>query len=209
MTLIPHRTVASQVALYLREELRKGSWRGWLPGERTLCAEIQTGRNTLRAALAQLRAEGLIEPVLGQGTRIIAAPKPAAAEAARVKTVAVAYHRDDVASVERALARVWDRGAPPTAILVSNSYAYLATASLLAQRGCRIPQDVSLISRDDDPFLEALAPEPARYRVSPHAFAKKLIGPILQLVARETPVRLSAPLLPKFTPGKSLARWGG
>jgi len=68
-------------------------------------------------------------------------------------TADAAYHRDDVDTVARALARLLDRKNPPTALVVSNSYAYLATTSLLAQRGLRIPRDISLISRDDDPFL--------------------------------------------------------
>ena len=358
MTLIPHRTVASQVALLLREEIAQGRWRGWLPGERALCDTVQASRNTLRVALGQLRSEGIVEPVIGHGTRItveapaagalgqsktvgVLIPEPVGrlrplialwidelkdillAEGCRLRvhegrqyyqanparvlerlvgqnahdawvltlssevmqrwfarrrlpclvagstyadvalphydldyraicrhaagvllrlghrriallnresrragdvdseagfmegartssapdaTADVAYHRDDVDSVARALARLLDRKHPPTAVVVSNSYAYLATASLLAQRGLRIPRDISLISRDDDPFLGSLAPAPARYVVSPHAFAKKLIGPILQLVGRETAVRLSAPLLPKFAAGGSLAR---
>jgi LacI family transcriptional regulator len=129
-------------------------------------------------------------------------------KASSVKDVAadVAYHRDDVDSVARALARLLDRKNPPTALVVSNSYAYLATTSLLAQHGLRIPRDISLISRDDDPFLGSLAPAPARYVVSPHAFAKKMIGPVLQLVAREPVVRARAALQPKFAPGGSLAR---
>jgi hypothetical protein len=36
MTLIPHRTVASQLAVQLRTDLKKGTWRGWLPSERVL-----------------------------------------------------------------------------------------------------------------------------------------------------------------------------
>ena len=121
-------------------------------------------------------------------------------------TADVAYHRDDVETVARALARLLDRKNPPTALVVSNSYAYLATTSLLAQRGLRIPRDISLISRDDDPFLGSLAPAPARYIVSPHAFAKKMIGPLLQLVARDPVVRTRAPLLPKIAAGGSMAR---
>ena len=120
----------------------------------------------------------------------------------------VAYHRDDVDSVGRALGRLLNRKNPPTALVVSNSYAYLATTSLLAQRGWRIPQDISLISRDDDPFLGSLAPAPARYIVSPHAFAKKMIGPLLQLVAHDPVVRTRAALQPKFTAGGSMARVG-
>ena len=34
--------------------------------------------------------------------------------------------------------------------------SWLTAASVLAQRGLRIPADISLVSRDDDPFLEAV-----------------------------------------------------
>jgi LacI family transcriptional regulator len=360
MTLIPHRTVASQVAQVLRVEIAKGTWRGWLPGERVLCETVQASRNTLRAALAQLRAEGVVAPSVGLGTRIVANP-PAPLNRDAVKTIGVLipepigrlrplialwidelkdlllaegcrlrvyagrqfyqvnparnlerlvaqhgheawllvrsteamqrwfaarnlpclvagstfadvalphydldhrsicrhaagvllrmghrriallncearlagdvdsetgfregvqrsswpeaiaemlYHRDDVASVARALGRLLDRKHPTTGLVVSNSYAYLATTSVLAQRGLRIPRDISLISRDDDPFLGALAPAPARYVVSPHAFAKKVIGSLLQLVARETFTLTpsQAMLQPKFSLGGSVAR---
>jgi DNA-binding transcriptional MocR family regulator len=53
MTLIPHRTVASQLAVQLRAELTKGTWRGWLPSERVLSRTLQASRNTVRAALEQ------------------------------------------------------------------------------------------------------------------------------------------------------------
>jgi LacI family transcriptional regulator len=120
-------------------------------------------------------------------------------------TADIAYHRDDVESVACALRSVLDRKTPPTALVVSNSYAYLATASLLAQRGLRVPQDITLISRDDDPFLGSLAPEPARYRVDPHTFAKKIVGSLLQILNRSPALRSPAPLLPKFAVGGSTA----
>jgi LacI family transcriptional regulator len=118
-------------------------------------------------------------------------------------TAEVVYHRDDVESVARALQKLLDRGRPPTGIVVINSYAYLSTVTLLAQRGLRVPRDVSLISRDDDPFLASLAPEPARYVVAPHAFAKKMIGPLLRLLAGGHIARPPASLLPRFVSGGS------
>lgn len=357
MTLIPHRTVASQIAVHLREEIAKGTWREWLPGERSLCQLAQASRNSVRAALEQLRAEGIIVSTQGVGNRVVAVPRSTGArtrlktvgvlipepigslrplialwidqlkdlllaEQCRLRvhagrrhyltngtkalerlvaqnpydawvltlssepmqrwfvrrglpclvagstyadvdlpfldfdyraicrhaaavllrlghrrvgllnresrragdvdseagfaegvrssrlpdaTIATAYHQDDVESVSRALARLMDRKHRPTALLVSNSYAYAATATLLAQRGLRIPADMSLISRDDDPFLAALAPAPARYVVSPHAFAKKMLPPLLQLVNGEPVVRRQERLLPRFVAGGSIA----
>ena len=71
MTLIPHRTVASQIAAQLRADLGKGTWTGWLPSERVLSRTVQASRNTVRAALEQLKADGLIAPVRGLGNRVI------------------------------------------------------------------------------------------------------------------------------------------
>ncbi len=357
MTLIPHRTVASQLAVQLRTEVEKGTWRGWLPSERVLSRTLQASRNTVRAALEQLKAERLIEPVRGLGNRVVgAAPSPSAPVPAKTvgvlipepigrlrplialwidelkdllveegyrlrihegrqyyqtnparalerlvgqhphrawvltlsseamqrwfarrgapclvagstypdvtlphydldyraicrhaagallrlghrrlallnresrragdvgsergflegvrqsthtdATADIAYHRDDVESVARALRSLLDRKNPPTALVVSNSYAYLSTASLLAQRGLRVPQDIALISRDDDPFLASLVPEPARYRVDPHTFAKKIVGSLRQMLNRSPALRSPALLLPKFIVGGSTA----
>ena len=355
MTLIPHRTVASQLAVELRAELEKGTWPGWLPSERVLSRTLQASRNTIRAALEQLKADGLIKPVRGLGNRVVGQAKSSPDEK-RTKTVGVlipepigrlrpltalwidelkdllieegyrlrihegrqyyqtnparvlerligqhahsawiltlsseamqrwfarrrtpclvagstypdialphydldnraicrhaagillrvvhrrlallnresrragdvdsergfiegvrrsphrdataviAYHRDDVDSVARAVRTLLERNNPPTALVVSNSYAYLSTASVLAQRGLRVPQDISLISRDDDPFLASLVPEPARYRVDPHSFAKKIVGSLLQILNRSAPLRSPTPLLPKFAAGGS------
>ncbi len=356
MTLIPHRTVASQIAAQLRAEVEKGTWRGWLPSERVLSRTVQASRNTVRAALEQLKADGLIEPVRGLGNRVVDKPKSAAVahpktvgvlipesiarlrpfsafwidelkdllieEGCRLRihegrqyyqtnparalerlveqnnygawvlilsseamqrwfarkkipclvagstfpgvslphydldyraicrhaagvllrlghrrlallnrespragdvdselgflegvrahpgddaTSEIAYHREDAESVARALKRLLDRERPPTGIVVCNSYAYLSTATVLAQRGLRVPQDISLISRDDDPFLRSVVPGPARYVVDPHTFAKKVLGLLLQLLSHGPALRTSVPLLPKFAEGGSTA----
>jgi LacI family transcriptional regulator len=121
-------------------------------------------------------------------------------------SAAIAYHRDDVESVARALKKLrGNKEGFPSAIIVSSSYAYLAAITLLASERLRVPHDVSLISRDDDPLLTALYPAPARYTVSPHAFAKRLIGPILHLIRRLPVARSQIYFLPKFTMGGSVA----
>ena len=88
MTLIPHRTVASQLAVELRAELEKGTWPGWLPSERVLSRTLQASRNTIRAALEQLKADGLIKPVRGLGNRVVGQAKSSPDEK-RTKTVGV------------------------------------------------------------------------------------------------------------------------
>jgi DNA-binding LacI/PurR family transcriptional regulator len=53
-------SLAEQTAAHLREGLRRGRWRGTLPGVGRLAAELDVSPPTLRAALQQLEDEGLL-----------------------------------------------------------------------------------------------------------------------------------------------------
>ena len=44
-------TASEQVAQHLRDELRRGTWTGVMPGEDRLMARLGVGRNTIQAAL--------------------------------------------------------------------------------------------------------------------------------------------------------------
>lgn len=69
--LLPQRlSLMAQTVQSLREGIRAGHWRSHLPGERELCAHLQVGRNTLRAALNELQRKGWLEVVQGQRRRI-------------------------------------------------------------------------------------------------------------------------------------------
>lgn len=57
-------TASEQVARYLREELRRGTWRETMPGEDRLVAQLGVGRDTIKMALRSLEEEGLL---VGQG----------------------------------------------------------------------------------------------------------------------------------------------
>lgn len=95
------------------------------------------------------------------------------------------------------------RPRPPTALLVSNSYTYLTVQSLLGSRGLQVPRDLSLISRDEEPFLAFLHPAPARYSAQPAKFAAALNRTLQQVLAgriNPTTVRL----MPEFVPGESV-----
>ena len=80
-------SLIDQVCAALREGLRAGAWPEWLPGERRLCAELGVGRNSLRAGLRRLAAEGVVAIVPGQGTRRLARVRAAAVAPARVVTL--------------------------------------------------------------------------------------------------------------------------
>jgi LacI family transcriptional regulator len=117
----------------------------------------------------------------------------------------VARHADSVDASLRALARLFDRAARPTALLVAHPSFYLTAVSFLAGRGLRVPHDVSLISRDDESFLSYLTPLPARYSCSPRVYAKRLLPNVVKLarggLIPNTPQRI----VPEFISGPSLA----
>ena len=82
----------------------------------------------------------------------------------------------------------------------------ITVASHLGRRGVRIPVDVSLISRDDDPFLSHLVPEVARYTRNPELFARKLSRMALALADGGAGRSRAVRLMPDFTPGGTLRR---
>lgn len=116
----------------------------------------------------------------------------------------VVRHEATVTSLGHALRRLMEQRPPPTALLVVNPMHYLTVSSRLAQLGLRIPQDISLISRDEDPFLSFLVPEPARYVTSPHLFAKGLLRPVLELLQGHLPSDKASMVIPQFIRGDSL-----
>lgn len=119
----------------------------------------------------------------------------------------VMHHEHSSESLSRALERLLSMPQTPTAILVSNGASYLTVISSLAQRKLRVPQDVSVVSRDDEPFLHFIVPRPAYYAANPHTFAKRLLKPLLQRLAGETSFPRNTRMLPTFIKGGSLGSW--
>jgi LacI family transcriptional regulator len=352
-----YQSLPSQVAARIVAEIEKGTWSGWLPGERDLAKALQIGRKTLRKGLGQLQRDGVIETQHGLGHRIVTAASsvnaptktetsvglltPEALENLRpytavwvdelramlfengVRLTAFSGHRFFTGRPDKALARLveqspqtcwvlahsnkniqqWfyeqripciiagsshpglplpnvdldffamcrhavgtmlrlghrrialfiqesdragdlesERGfedgirssahanieplvvrhdgtvdgaygalrrlfglaKPPTAVLVAQSSFYLTTIAFLAERGLRVPKDVSLMSRDDETFLNYLKPEPARYAGNPKVYAKRLLLQLQLAFAGETGAHTIHRIEPKYLPGASL-----
>jgi DNA-binding LacI/PurR family transcriptional regulator len=64
-------SVAQQAAAVLREAVRARTWIGLLPSEQELARRFGIGRSTVRVALAQLAAEGLIVIRNGRRARVL------------------------------------------------------------------------------------------------------------------------------------------
>lgn len=68
----------------IRLRLAAGEWHGVMPGERSLAALLEVGRDTVRLALQQLEREQLLStPQTGSKRHILLAPGPAVATRAR------------------------------------------------------------------------------------------------------------------------------
>lgn len=92
-----------------------------------------------------------------------------------------------------------------TAALVTNAYQYLALFSVLTRMGVRIPEDISLISRTDEPFFQFLEPEPARYTCGPQVRAKAVLLALLRTIKGEQLPKRHFWLVPNFITGETVA----
>ena len=66
-------SLAEQTAAHLQAKLRAGHWGGKLPGVLLLCAELNVSQATMRAAILQLEAEGVLSPGGPGRSRTVAA----------------------------------------------------------------------------------------------------------------------------------------
>jgi DNA-binding LacI/PurR family transcriptional regulator len=93
---------------------------------------------------------------------------------------------------------------PPTAFLVARPPHVLTVMMHLMRHGRRIPQDVAVISRDNDPFLESIAPLVARYAINQAQFARRLSMAARQLAETGTLPPHAIRLMPAFLPGETV-----
>jgi len=72
MNLVLKRpSLVSEATAALRKTLKSDLWTEYLPGERVLSSQLHVSRQTLRAALKQLRQEGLVQVEPGRRRRIL------------------------------------------------------------------------------------------------------------------------------------------
>ena len=77
--------------------------------------------------------------------------------------------------------------------------------TILPRLGLQVPGDLSVICREDDPFLEYLDPAVARYASDSSAIAHKLAFALARIVAGEKILPKHQLLMPRFVPGESIA----
>ncbi len=116
--------------------------------------------------------------------------------------VRVVEHDGTPAVVKRRLENLL-RTNPPTALLVAGAPYVVMVMTLLSRAGVRVPEDISVIARDSEPFLNFVVPTLTRYAISPARHAQRLSRTVVALAqGGSAPIR-SQLLMPQFLRGET------
>lgn len=124
-------------------------------------------------------------------------------EGAAQGDVKIVRHDATVEGVCAKVDRLLSTANAPTAFLIARSAHALTVLTHLQRRGLKVPQDIVLISRDEDPYLQHVVPALARYTSRPQQFARKVGEALTQVL--ESGAKLSKPvrLMPEFLRGET------
>jgi len=93
---------------------------------------------------------------------------------------------------------------PPTAYVVARSVHVLTVMMHLMRRGRSIPGDASVISRDDEIFLDHVVPKVARYSASATQFTRRASMLARQLAETGSLPTKAIRLMPEFVSGETV-----
>jgi len=150
------------------------------------------------------RRIGLLLPALGMAgeSRMVNGVLAATREVPEVD-VRIVEHDGTPGTLTRRLEGLLHR-APPTGLLVAGAHYIVSVITFLTRAGVRVPENMSVICRDDEPFFNYVVPSLARYTVSPARYAQRLSRTVVALAqGGSAPVRNQL-LLPRFVPGETL-----
>jgi DNA-binding LacI/PurR family transcriptional regulator len=94
--------------------------------------------------------------------------------------------------------------AHPDGLFVFHTTHTLTALGHLTQAGIRIPADLSLICREEEPMLAHAIPEPARYSLSATAFARKVSRLVRDILASSATKPRQHWMMPEFVARKTL-----
>jgi LacI family transcriptional regulator len=142
-------------------------------------------------------------PVRGGDIETVAGFREAIARARHEITAQIVCHDGTAEDASRLVRRLVLRPARTSGMFVSSPDIYATVATTLARCQLRIPEDVSLISRRDNPNLGYLMPAPAHYRVDIGKMARQVHTLALRSInmpCHDTRIRLIA----DYKEGKSV-----
>lgn len=117
--------------------------------------------------------------------------------------VRVARHDGSPDGLCRALESMMRESPAPQGLLVCHSTHAVTALGHLIYHGWKVPQQVKLIARDDDPFLEHVAPVLSRYALDPETYARHVARHLRRCLEGGAPVGRMDLLLPQFCEGKT------
>lgn len=115
-------------------------------------------------------------------------------------------HDGSVRGITVSLARLFAQKPHPTGLFVFHSTHLLSVLGWLQQRGLRVPDDVSVICRDDESFLDSVIPSVAHYSLNPSLFARKISRLVANLVAHGAAPSRQHRVMPSFVRGDTLGK---
>lgn len=119
-------------------------------------------------------------------------------------TLQVIFHDGTAAHLCAQLDKALRSAKPPTACVVARAMHVLTVMMFLTQRGKRIPQDMALISRDDETFLQHTVPVATRYAANTGQFARSVCKAARQLAEAGMLPPKAIRLMPKMIRGETL-----
>jgi len=97
-----------------------------------------------------------------------------------------------------AFATLLDRGGAPTAVVAANDLLALGCYDVAAERGIRIPQDVSVVGYNDIPFTDRFAPPLTSIRIPHYQIGVQAAELMLEAIDGPPPVNVAVRLPPEL-----------
>ena len=116
----------------------------------------------------------------------------------------VVRHDGTVTDIQNKLNTLIRRREPPTALLVSRAVNVLTVMSHLMRSGVRVPEDMTLIARDHEWFLENMLPSVTSYVLSAETMAKRISSAVLEMLESGIVSPANCQIMPEFKERESL-----
>lgn len=94
----------------------------------------------------------------------------------------------------------------PTVLMLMTAAQMLPVLGILRELGLRVPEDISVIVRDHEPFLDRCVPLPHRYSFDWQQFGRSAARMLLATMTTGPGARTVKKMLPVFLPGHTLIR---
>jgi len=118
----------------------------------------------------------------------------------------VRYPSSDPEIIVRTVRRLFQEKPASTALFVGTALGYATISTHLLRSGMKIPEDVSLLCREEDNFLLSLLPRPAFYMHPAVWFASRICDHLRKLLAGQPTSLEPSRVVPEYSAGGSVAR---